>query len=91
MIAKIRLPAHIVNDRTEIVLLFLGREFLAVVENEALLPGRFFPLFGLRYRRNELGRAAKCKQLLRRLAVSIPNALQDKHTVNLGLDGRRTG
>ena len=64
-------PAHLVNDRRDVILLLFGREALAFVEHEALLLVLGFVLLGLGNRRDERDRAAALKDFLGRLPVPV--------------------
>src|SRR5687768_3391020 len=57
--------------RGRVVLLFLGREPLALVEDDDLLLGRVLPLPRLRDRRDELGATATLDDPLCRLTMVI--------------------
>src|SRR4030067_897915 len=61
------MAAYFVDDRSGIVLLFLGRKPCSIIENKTFLSGSAPPLFGLRDRRDELRAAARFKNLLRGL------------------------
>ena len=65
------LLAHLVDDRRRVVLLRLGREPLALVENNSSCLRRALALLRLRDRRDELGAAAALDDLLRRLPVCV--------------------
>ena len=70
---RVDLPAHLVDDRREVVGLLLRRKALALVEVQFLLTAPT-PLLGLRNRRDEFGAAASLEQVTSGLArlVELP-------------------
>ena len=68
---RVHVAAHLVDDRGRVVLLLLGREPLAFVEDDFLLRGDLLALLRLRDRRDELGPPAVFDDLLRRLPVLV--------------------
>jgi len=64
---RLHVLAYLVDDRGLVVLLLLGGEPLALVEDERVLEGRLLVLPRLRNGRDELGAAAGLDDLLRRL------------------------
>jgi hypothetical protein len=65
------MTAHFIDDRRGIVLLFLGREPLAFIENECILFGGLFPFLRFWDRRDEIGAAQNFENSLRGLPVRI--------------------